>query len=220
MKTKVTEDTTDIYTQFRNDITFGRFKPGEHLPEKFLTETYKVSRSKIREVIGQLASQGYLTFKPNRGAQVTRLSLEDVDVVYNILMRCESYAAECFCRLHDEKKIRALELLNEKMKSEHAKAEYRCWLDLNNEFHEVIFQNCGSAILADLIFHTRLRIFRFRAVLTTPEMIALHNEMHSRIIAAIRSRDAEQVGQLVMQHLENARESRLNILKHFRDILS
>lgn len=77
------------YNQLRDDITFGIFKPGEHLRENILTQKYGVSRATTREIIRQLATQGYLTVEPNRGAIVSKLSLGDVDIIYNILIRCD-----------------------------------------------------------------------------------------------------------------------------------
>jgi DNA-binding GntR family transcriptional regulator len=208
-----------VYGQLREDITFGKFKPGEHLSERFLTQTYGVSRVTIREVIGQLATQGYLTVEKNRGATVTKLSLEDVDVIYNILVRCESYAARLFANRPLTPVIRELEVLHARMQAEQTKLSHRVWLQLNDDFHRLIHSNCGSAILSDLIFHTRYRIYRFRVFPTEPNAINSYDEDHQRILSAIRRGNGQLTEELMAGHLEAARNNRIKILKEFSELL-
>jgi DNA-binding GntR family transcriptional regulator len=78
-------------------------------------------------IIGQLATQGYLTVEPNRGATVTRLSFEDIDVIYNILVRCESYATALFTHRQNQANIKKLEILHKKMHSKEVRSEYKAW---------------------------------------------------------------------------------------------
>jgi DNA-binding GntR family transcriptional regulator len=173
----------------------------------------------MREIIGQLASQGYLTVQPNRGAIVTKLSLEDVRVIYNILTRLESYGAALFSRQGDRVLIKKLDLLCEKMEAREVKLKYRTWLQLNDKFHELIYMNSGNGILADIILHTRLRIYRFRMFKTDPEIINSYNDQHREIIAAIRGGNERLTDRLMASHLETAGSHRFEICKGFADLL-
>jgi DNA-binding GntR family transcriptional regulator len=209
----------EIYVKLRNDITFGKFKPGEHLSEKFLAQEYGVSRASIREIIGQLATQGYLTVEPNRGAIVSKLSLEDIDIIYNILVRCESYATALFANRGDHASIKKLESLEKGMHSKEVKSQYTVWLQLNDQFHEQIYKNCGSEIVSNLIDHTRLRIYRFRIVETTLDIIDLYNEQHKKILAAIREGNGRQADKLMSNHLDAARRHRFEVFRKFQELL-
>lgn len=208
-----------VYAQLREDITFGKFKPGEHLSERFLTQTYGVSRVTMREVIGQLATQGYLTIEKNRGATVTKLSLEDVNVIYNILMRCESYAAGLFADRRDTAILRKLEFLHDSMKAKESKLSSKIWLQLNDDFHKLIYSNCGNAILSDLIFHTRLRIYRFRMLTTELRIINFYLKQHNKILAAIRKGNGELTERFMADHISAARRHRFETLREFGDLL-
>ena len=209
----------EIYVKLRNDITFGKFKPGEHLSEKFLVQEYGVSRASIREIIGQLATQGYLTIEPNRGATVTKLSLEDIDIIYNILVRCESYATALFANRGDHVNIKKLESLEKGMQTKEVKSQYTVWLQLNDQFHKQIYKNCGSEIVSNLIDHTRLRIYRFRIVETTLDIIDLYNEQHKKILAAIREGNGRQADKLMSNHLDTARRHRFEVFRKFQELL-
>jgi len=209
----------EIYVKLRNDITFGKFKPGEHLSEKFLAQEYGVSRASIREIIRQLATQGYLTIEPNRGAAVSKLSLEDIDIIYNILVRCESYATALFTNRGDHAGIKKLESLEKRMQTKEVKSQYTVWLQLNDQFHEQIYKNCGSNIVSNLIDHTRLRIYRFRVVETTSNIIDLYNDHHKKILAAIYDGNGRRAEKLMSNHLDTARKHRFEVFKKFYELL-
>ncbi len=209
----------EIYIKLRNNITFGKFKPGEHLSEKFLVQEYGVSRASIREIIRQLATQGYLTIEPNRGATVSKLSLKDIDIIYNILIRCESYATALYANRGDHVGIKKLESLQKRMRTEEVKSQYTVWLQLNDQFHEQIYKNCGGDIVSNLIDHTRLRIYRFRIVETSPDIINLYNEQHANILVAIHDKNGKRAEKLMSNHLDTARKHRFEVFKKFYELL-
>jgi len=209
----------EIYNKLRNDITFGKFKPGEHLSEKFLVQEYGGSRASIREIIRQLATQGYLTIEPNRGAAVTKLSLEDIDIIYNILVRCESYATALFTCRQNQVNIRKLQGLEERMETKEVASEYEMWLQLNEQFHGQVYKNCGSDIVSDLVDHTRLRIYRFRVVETSPDIINVYNSQHRKILAAIYDNDGNGAEKLMSDHLDTARKHRFEVFRKFHELL-
>jgi DNA-binding GntR family transcriptional regulator len=173
----------------------------------------------MREIIGQLASQGYLTVKPNRGAIVTKLSLEDMRVIYNILTRLESYGAALFARQGDRAVMKKLDLLCGKMEAKDLKSKYRTWLQMNERFHELIYMHCGNGILADIIYHTRLRIYRFRTFKTESEIINSYNDQHREIMTAIREGNEILADRLMGSHLETAGRHRFEICKGFAELL-
>jgi len=208
-----------VYMQLRDDITLGLFKPGEHLSEKLLTQKYGVSRTLTREVIRQLAAEGYLSFEPNRGAIVTKLTLQDVDVTYNILLRCEAYAAGLFAKCGNEIVIKKLVALHKKMKEKNVTLDYRIWLGKNDEFHKLIYTNCGNSALSDFIHHTRLRIYRFRIVRTKIKVMDSCNNEHRKMLSAIRDKNGKRVEKLMANHLDIARKRRLEIIRQFSSFL-
>ena len=208
-----------IYRYLRDDITFGKFRPGEHLPENALCKGYRVSRATMREVIGRLAIQGFLTVERDRGAIVTKLSPEDVDIIYGILIRCESFATGLFARKGNPSLIKKLELLHMRMQRKDVQSNYREWLRLNDDFHRVIYDNCGSSILSQLIHHTRLRIYRFRQVETHIRTMNLYNRQHGSLITAMRDGDKIAAEKIMANHLESARKHRIELLTEIGQLL-
>jgi len=160
-----------------------------------------------------------LTIERNRGATVTKLSLEDVNVIYNILMRCESYAAGLFADRRHTPIIRELGILHERMQAKESKLSSKVWLQLNDDFHKLIYSNCGSAILSDLIFHTRLRIYRFRMLTTELKVINFYLKQHQRILSTILKGNGRLTEKFMAGHIDAARAHRFETLREFGDLL-
>jgi len=208
-----------IYNELRKEIFSGVFKPGQHLSEKLLSERFRASRPSIREVLGQLASQGFITHEANRGAIVTKLSISDLEVIYNILIRCESYAAMLLAKSHSPYVINKLESFCERMEAKRVQLDYPAWARNNDRFHEIIFSACGTSILGDLIQNTRLRIHPFRIVDAGLEK-SIYNSEHRKILEAIRSGNARSAERLMAAHMETAKENRIRHFLQYNELLS
>lgn len=58
----------------RRRVLTQAFEPGDYLDETELSEAYGISRPPLREVLRQLAGEGYVVLHENRGAQVAPMT--------------------------------------------------------------------------------------------------------------------------------------------------
>jgi DNA-binding GntR family transcriptional regulator len=70
--------------QLKSAIVDGRYMPGVRLVETELAEELGTSRGTIRETLRELASEGLVVMRQNRGAVVADVSVADVLEVYAI----------------------------------------------------------------------------------------------------------------------------------------
>lgn len=61
----------------RRDILKGRLEPGDRLLEVALAKEHEVGRAAIRSALVELASEGLVERKANRGATVRRISVDE-----------------------------------------------------------------------------------------------------------------------------------------------
>jgi DNA-binding GntR family transcriptional regulator len=66
------------------DIVEGRHAPGERLVEARLVKAYGVSHGPVRDALRVLQSSGLVHIHPYRGAQVTTLSVREVQEIYQV----------------------------------------------------------------------------------------------------------------------------------------
>ncbi|MEM7074550.1 MAG: GntR family transcriptional regulator [Pseudomonadota bacterium] len=73
-----------IANQIGERIIRGHYQPTERIMEQYLAEEFEISRGPIREALRVLESYGLVKIIPRRGAQVTKLSREEVQDIYEI----------------------------------------------------------------------------------------------------------------------------------------
>ena len=73
-----------IAVQIGRAIVDGEFQPGQKLREVDLAQSFGVSRASVREALRMVESEGLVTILPQRGAQVTALTVEELQDVFDI----------------------------------------------------------------------------------------------------------------------------------------
>ena len=95
------------YNHLRECIRSGRLRGGERVVVEDAAAELSLSRMPVREAIRQLATEGLLTLRPNRGAVVTELAPDDITELFEMRAALEGLAVatnsvDDFIRLHDE----------------------------------------------------------------------------------------------------------------------
>ena len=65
-------------------IVAGEYEPGERLVEAVIVKEFGVSHGPVRDALKILQAAGLVTIHPYRGAQVTALSVRDVQEIYQV----------------------------------------------------------------------------------------------------------------------------------------
>jgi DNA-binding GntR family transcriptional regulator len=82
-----------VYAVLRRRILDGDLGRGTRLRQEALAEELGVSRTPLREALRRLAAEGFVTFHPNRGAEVADMSADDVRAAYEARLVLEPGAA-------------------------------------------------------------------------------------------------------------------------------
>ena len=77
----------------RERIRLGKLVPGQRLVEADMVRDTGASRSKVREALQRLESEGLVTIEEFRGASVRRLGIDEVRQIYQTRMALEGLAA-------------------------------------------------------------------------------------------------------------------------------
>ncbi|MGZ3510471.1 MAG: GntR family transcriptional regulator [Vulcanimicrobiaceae bacterium] len=65
-------------------VVSGKYQPGERLVEAMLVKEYGVSHGPVRDALRILQNSGLVTIHPYRGAEVTALSVREVQEIYQV----------------------------------------------------------------------------------------------------------------------------------------
>lgn len=184
------------------DIVTGALKPGERLDEQKLADRFGVSRTPLREALGQLAATGLVTLQPRRGAFVASLSFRDVIERFETMAALEAMAGGLAARRIDGEGRRTLQAALEECRAEAAGGDSDSYYLANERFHHVIYDQSHNGFLREEArrLHMRLKPYR-RLQLRAGARVAVSLAEHERIVAAILSGDGPAAERELRAHI-------------------
>ena len=82
---------TLAYNTIRTKIVTCQYAPGTFLNEEQLTTELSLSRTPVRDALGRLEQEGLLEIRPKCGILVRPLTLNDIDMIFEVRMMYEPY---------------------------------------------------------------------------------------------------------------------------------
>lgn len=203
-------DAEEITRCLELEIIFGKLKPRERLVEEDLTARFDVKRHVVRSVLIELDRMGIVERRPNRGALVRDYSHEEVEELYDMRGALQGMAIE---RMRFPVGPEILEKL-ESLQDQHGKAvdahDLRAVFELNNAFHDTLFDCCNNRYLAEAIRQHAWLSHAIRSYrIADPRLLEQARQEHEAMIEAIRNQDRAQLAELVVKHIEPSKEAYL-----------
>ena len=202
-----------VSKEIEETILSGQFKPRERLIEMDLISQFGVSRTVIREALKRLEAKGLIRTTPYRGAVVADLTIEEIEEIYFVRAELEKIAARLVIKHITPKEVQHLKRLSREVER-HLREKTHQMIEVDSEFHRMIFKACRNRYLYDMIdfLRTKAHIVRFNAW-SLPHRIEESISEHSQMIRAIEKRDLKGLERLVVQHLTFSKNSYLTQLK-------
>lgn len=154
------------FNEIRQAILSGKFRPGERINQKQLTEELGISIIPLREAFKQLQSEGFISIIPHRGAYVNELSLREIEDVYLIRIELEELAAQLASKRLTQRDVKTMETLFARMESATERNDFRSLFNLNRKFHFTVYQACRRPLLLELLNELWDRSTRYRTIQT------------------------------------------------------
>lgn len=189
-----------VYEALKEDIIDGKLKPHQKLIMSEVAKEFGLSEIPVREAIRKLESDGLVKFTPHVGAVVTEINESELVETYLIRIELEALATRLATPHITSRDIDFLEQINREMEIDIKKKLPEKLGKLNKEFHLRIYQAAPYPYLIKLIHDLYDRFERTQSVFTyVPERAAASIKEHTKIIAALRSKDAELAENLTKQ---------------------
>ncbi|MBJ7536336.1 GntR family transcriptional regulator [Marinomonas transparens] len=195
-----------IVADLRQRILSGDLAEGELIRQELLAEEYDVSRMPVREALKRLDAEGLVVFTNNRGATVTKHSLDEIAEIFDVRILLE---VDLFTRaipmMQDVHFDECETLLNEMKASYHA-GDVAAWGPLNARFHRIFYDAANRKLTSNLLERASLQSNRY---------VSLHiNELknsetaqreHSDLLLLARQRDVKGAAAKLRSHIESTK---------------
>jgi DNA-binding GntR family transcriptional regulator len=197
-----------VFDAVLNELKSGRFAPGTRITEQGLAKQLVVSRTPIREALGQLARQGVLEARPGGGYLVPSPNDQELRHIIAVRMLLEPAAVRMAAEEYSEVHI---ERISKAIKAETAavsKSDPAAFAIANEEFRLAMFDGLANKALSNLIKQFDHHLQFIRAV--TLKDTALRKEVVTRqgkIRDALQKHDGERAQTLWCGYLKYTEEA-------------
>ena len=178
-----------------------RLPPGTKLGEDRLAETFGVSRTRIRQVLFRLAAEKVVKQIANRGAFVAEPSVEEARDVFDARAAIEPLLASRVAERAGAAEVARLREHVTREQAAHQTDDLRAQIKLSGEFHTLVADMAGNAVLAATLRELVARSSLIIAVYGTRGGSDCAADEHLRLVDAVRRHDAAQASKVMREHL-------------------
>ena len=190
-----------VAQELRRRILAGHYPQGVKLQQEQIAAELGVSRSPVREALGQLEAEGLVVLTPQKGAQVSPISRAEIAELFELRLLVEPHLiALAIPEMTEADLNRATSII-----SEMGDIRLDGWGDANWRLHEVLYAPAGRPGMLKLLRRTHETIGRYirMQVMATNGRADAHRE-HQLILDACRKRDVGKAVALLRKHIEDA----------------
>lgn len=190
-----------IYRALRHAIIEQALEPGAKLPEDTIGERFGASRTIVRHALGQLAAEGLVELRRNRGAAVATPSWEEARDTFDVRLGLERLVVS---RLAGRLTRDQIKVLNAHVdEEERARGNNEpLSIRLATEFHILLAEMTGSPVLARYVSEVSSRCGLILALYSRPHSSECAVNEHRSVIAALAAGDGKKASAVMDQHLE------------------
>ena len=215
-----------IYEAIQNRVLAGKLQPGSRVSAGSLAKELGVSRTPVRDAIGQLVYEGLVEHVPNEGTFLKKPSRRDLEEVYELREWLESSVARRAAGQATPSQIVEMEractqtraMVDELRKKTSEPSENRTFWQIvagDLAFHMALIRASGNRRAATVIGNNHIlsQIWGYlQHTHYSPDLHGLSRayDEHLRIIRCIRRRDADEAAAAMTYHIRKGCEHLLS----------
>jgi DNA-binding GntR family transcriptional regulator len=190
-----------IYRALRHAIIEQALEPGAKLPEDAIGERFGASRTIVRNALSQLAAEGLVELRRNRGAAVATPNWEEARDTFDVRLGLERLVMSRLAGRLTRQQIEVLKAhVNEEERARGNNEPLS--IRLATEFHIVLAEMTGSPVLKRYVSEVSSRCGLILALYSRPHSSECAVSEHHAIIEALAAGDAKRASKVMAEHLE------------------
>lgn len=200
-----------IYDALRDAIIRGEIPEGEALRQDAIARMFKVSRIPVREAMQRLEAQGLVESERYKGVVVASLSHEQITEIFEFRALVEPKVIELAVpRMSSSSLEEAQHFCN----AFAAETDPKRWGDLNRQFHDCLYRDCGKPYFISVVDKTSDLVERYvRLVLFLTQGMRSAVAEHQAILDACKEGDSRRAASLTRAHIRDAGRTLVSTLK-------
>ncbi len=204
-----------VFEILEKNILNGTYERGSILNESHLCKELGVSRTPIREALSRLYEEDLIEEGP-AGVVVIGMTDEDMIDIYHLKRKVEADAVGRTAEnITDEQLQQLREILDQQefyaLRNDHDKVR-----NLDTEFHDTIYQSCGSRVFKKTLTGINHKLMRYRKASLSSHKSRITESVaeHNAIYDALAAHDREAAEAALLNHVNHAFASVIEAMEH------
>jgi DNA-binding GntR family transcriptional regulator len=203
--------------QLEGAIAGGHLEPGSRLDEQEIAQRFGVSRTPVREAFRLMAANNLVELRGRQGATVRAIKAEALIEMFQVMAELEGLCARLAARRVSQAWGNEISTIHQRLVATGETGDIDVFYDVNQEFHEAIYEASRNAFLADQTRKLRNQVAAYRRRVTRmPNRIADTVREHEAIMQAILARDPERAHSTMRDHVNLLGDNLLDFLAAFK----
>ena len=157
-----------------------------------LMQNLGISRTPLRDALLQLQTEGFVTFLPQRGVRINKLSQQDIEYMYEMLGALDSRVLLAVFDKLGSPEIEQMKKINQEMHTNMSEDQFYQYWDLNTAFHHVYLDLSSNVPILHQLNIIRQRLFEFGKKDWSLKMRQMNYNEHLEMIDLIEKRETVQ----------------------------
>ncbi|MGO8020790.1 GntR family transcriptional regulator [Rhizobium leguminosarum] len=198
----------------RRRILTMELPPGAVLDEVALSEEFGLSRPPVRELMRQMAGEGYIELEANRAARVSSMSYQSLRDFFLLAPMIYITANKLAAENGTRGQLDVLKQIQQSFRNAVDNCDVEGRVFYNDQFHRQIGEMAHNIYLVPSLRRLQIDHARIGKVFykhpSTPRMqeeLELATQQHDEMIDAIGKRNPDAAGELARLHLELSRRN-------------
>jgi DNA-binding GntR family transcriptional regulator len=202
-----------IAERIGNDIIHGRYEPGARIQEQDVADGFQVSRGPVREALRILERDGLLQIHARRGAQVTELTVAELNAIFDPRIALNGLAARRAAERRDAESIARLKAAIDRLSTPASIGEIDVYLKASYGAHRSVCEASGNPYVTRLVFLLAHQTLRYaRLGLSTVKRRQQSAKTWRRMLAAIQAGDGDDAQAAAEQLARESRDAAVKLL--------
>ena len=201
-----------LVTTLREAIVSGVIKTGEQIVEGKVAQQFGVGQGLIREALIELEHQGFVQRTPFSGTQVSKLSLEDAQQIFDIRIELEPLAFWLVGKRASAVQLEEISELATKAKKAATAETLDAFFDNHLAFRKRVWEYSGNRYLRQTLERLVIPLYALYLIRRTDNRVGLLQtvldcvEHQDKILQAYRDGNVEEARRVAREFLSNMKE--------------
>jgi DNA-binding GntR family transcriptional regulator len=189
----------------RQRILSGDLRSGQPIRQEQIAQELGVSRIPLREALKQLEAEGFVTIEPHKGAVVSTLSMAEVEELFELRVRFETWLlADAIPRMREADFAHLDAIIDESRLTDNRGDNLAHWGDVNWRLHEAMYRPAGKPISLKYLkrIHDNLDRYLRLQITLTQDWDRAHRD-HQELVELSRAGDVKAAVKVLERHIRD-----------------